>query len=81
MVVKETLRRYPLQALISRTTTNDYFLPQESEEGKDGSTKILAGTEVQIHMAGIQLDPKHYPDPEKFNPENFAPENVSKRPR
>ena len=55
----------------------------KKENGFNGGASkgfvIPRGTEVLIHAAGIQADPKYYPEPEKFNPENFAPENVAKR--
>ena len=85
MVILETLRRYPFQGLATRVSTSDYLILQDEKERRGGnaapSSSILipSGTEVLIHVAGIQLDPKYYPEPEKLNPENFAPESVAKR--
>ncbi len=40
---------------------------------------IKKETQIQIPVTGIHMDPKYYPDPEKFNPENFSKENKAKR--
>ena len=72
MVISETLRRYPALGAITRGCIMDYTIP-----GTD--IKIKAGDEVHINVLGIHLDPKHYPDPDKFDPERFSPEEKAKR--
>jgi cytochrome P450 len=37
------------------------------------------GLQVHIPVAGIHMDPKYYPEPEKFNPEHFSKENKASR--
>jgi cytochrome P450 len=41
--------------------------------------EIKKGLQLFIPVAGIHMDPKYYPEPEKFNPEHFNKENKAKR--
>lgn len=66
-VIKETLRMYNTMGWIDRIASEDYKV--------DDNLTIEAGTVVYINSFGIQLDPKYYPDPHKFDPERFLPEN------
>ena len=34
---------------------------------------------VVISAAGIQGNPEHFPDPEKFDPERFTKQNIAQR--
>ncbi|XP_021925282.1 cytochrome P450 6j1-like [Zootermopsis nevadensis] len=77
MVVRETLRKYPVLPFLDRRCARDYELPSPS--GKE--TIILpAGTAVYISVVGIQNDPKYFPEGEKFLPERFTEENIKSRP-
>ncbi|CAH1635308.1 unnamed protein product [Spodoptera littoralis] len=71
-VILETLRLYPPVPAIARKlntdvniVTNNYLIP--------ASTTVVIGT-YKVHRS-----PKHYKDPDTFNPDNFLPENMSNR--
>jgi len=72
-VIKETLRKYPVVSVLPRKCTKDYTLP-------NSDIIIEKGTNVQIPVLGLHMDPEFYPNPERFNPENFSPESKAKRP-
>lgn len=66
-VIKETLRLYPPVPYISRVVI---------EDAKCGNLILPKNTEISIHIFDIHRDPKHFPDPESFNPDRFLPENT-----
>lgn len=58
--------------ILSRECNKDYQVP--------GSKFVLpAGTQVQIPILGIQMDPEYFPDPDRFEPDRFTEEEKSKR--
>ncbi|KPJ04479.1 Cytochrome P450 6B1 [Papilio xuthus] len=71
-VFDETLRKYPLVDLIQRVAHTEYKVP-----GTD--ITLEKGMPVIVSACGIHHDPKHYPDPERFDPDRFSAENVQKR--
>ncbi|XP_050513843.1 cytochrome P450 6k1-like [Diabrotica virgifera virgifera] len=70
MVVHETLRKYGVIAFLDREAVTDYRL-----EGTD--LVIEKGMTVYIPVFATMRDPKHFPNPEQFDPERFADTNVN----
>ncbi|KAL1115983.1 hypothetical protein AAG570_005478 [Ranatra chinensis] len=71
-VIKETLRRWPLIAILMRSATEDLQLIA-------GKYKIPAGSTIIVPPSIVHLRRDIYPDPYKFDPDRFAPENMAKR--
>ncbi|CAO1365005.1 unnamed protein product [Diamesa hyperborea] len=65
LCVKETTRKYPALAILNRECTKDYPVP-------DSKFVIEKGTAIVISLMGLHRDPKHFPDPETYNPDRFA---------
>ncbi|XP_014285335.1 probable cytochrome P450 6a13 [Halyomorpha halys] len=64
-VLSETLRLFPPIPSTFRVSRSPYQIP--------GSSLLLpAGSTVTVPIYSLQHDPKHFPDPEKFNPDRFA---------
>ncbi|XP_059172327.1 cytochrome P450 3A24-like [Physella acuta] len=69
-VINETLRLYPPAPIMSR---------KAAQTKTYGKITIPKGAGVWIPIFAILTDPKHYPDPEKFDPERFSEKNTAKR--
>merc|ERR1711997_278031 len=66
-VVHETLRFHTAVAFNTRNSIGNYKIP--------GTNITLKKNDwVGINQIGIHKDPKHWPDPEHFNPDNFSKE-------
>lgn len=62
-IINETLRMYPAGPLL---------MPHESsEECCVGGYRVPSGTMLLINQYSIQRDPRHWREPEKFEPERF----------
>ena len=71
-VICETLRFHNLVGTLQRVANEDYKIP-----GHD--LVIKKGTKVWINIIGIHMDPKHYNNPEVFDPENFNEDSKANR--
>lgn len=64
----ETLRKYPIVAVLNRTCVKDYKIP--------GTDQIVEkGIEVFLPVLSLQMDEKFWPEPEKFWPSRFIDES------
>ncbi|XP_059614215.1 probable cytochrome P450 6d4 [Phlebotomus argentipes] len=62
--INETIRKYPALPILNREATKDYPIP--------GTDRIIEkGTPVIISLFGLHMDPKYFPEPEKFKPSRF----------
>ncbi|WP_157248093.1 cytochrome P450 [Nonomuraea typhae] len=70
--LKEAMRLYPPGPYGARETTEDLVL---------GGHELPAGTTVFIPIWAVHLNPRVWPDPERFDPGRFTPERSAGRPR
>jgi len=73
MVISETLRKWPPALITDRVCTKEItFLV-------DGQTITMnERQQFMVPIYGLHMDPKYFPDPEKFDPERYSEENVTK---
>ncbi|MCX7789625.1 MAG: cytochrome P450 [Chloroflexaceae bacterium] len=72
MVFAEALRLYPPAWIIGRRALQPFSL---------GGEEFAAGTIVLMSQWVVHHDPRHYPDPYRFDPERFRPEARAARHR
>ncbi|KAH8355008.1 hypothetical protein KR093_003747, partial [Drosophila rubida] len=70
-VIKETIRMYPSVPVMARQTLNVTELPN--------GLILPVGTQVVIHIFDLHRNPKHWDNPDKFDPDRFLPENIKDR--
>ncbi|XP_060518301.1 probable cytochrome P450 6a20 [Cylas formicarius] len=71
--IHESMRIHPVATLLPRICTQRYKIP--------GTDVVLdKGDEIMIPLAGVQYDPKYFPEPEKYDPERFNEESIASRP-
>ncbi|KAF0312582.1 Cytochrome P450 4c3 [Amphibalanus amphitrite] len=68
--IKESLRVTPPVVMYSRTLRNNFTV--------DGYV-VPAGTNVMMLPYVVHRDPRHWPEPEKFDPDRHLPENAAAR--
>lgn len=64
---------YPILPFLNRECNTDWKIPETN-------MIIEKGTFVFIPVHALQMDPKYYPEPEKFLPERFASKRSNDRP-
>ena len=64
-VFEEALRLYPSAPIVPRLVLRDTEL---------GGYRVPAGSRVLVNLFNIHRDPRHWPDPERFDPDRFLPE-------
>lgn len=70
-VIKEAQRLFPSVPFIGRKHDTDFDL---------GNGQVIpAGVQVGVFIYLVHRDPRHWPEPEKFDPDRFLPENSKKR--
>ncbi|MEU2794809.1 cytochrome P450 [Streptomyces sp. NPDC007100] len=72
MVLKESMRLFPPGPYGARETTEDLAL---------GDYEIPAGTTVFYPFWAVHMNPRYWPEPERFVPERFLAREVAGRPR
>ncbi|MFH9425792.1 cytochrome P450 [Streptomyces sp. NPDC017529] len=72
MVLKESMRLFPPGPYGARETTEDLAL---------GGYEIPAGTTVFYPFWAVHMNPRYWPEPERFVPERFLAREVAGRPR
>jgi len=70
-VIDEVLRTYPPWMLMRRALV-DVDL---------GTLFVPAGTEVAVSPYAFHHDPRHFPDPDRFDPDRWAPDRAATVPR
>ncbi|KAG8270387.1 hypothetical protein J6590_086159 [Homalodisca vitripennis] len=71
-VINETMRIYPPFPLLNRVCTKSYKIPESD-------VTLEEGLVILIPVYSIHHDPKHYPEPDLFDPGRFSPENCQSR--
>ncbi|MFE2477505.1 cytochrome P450 [Streptomyces sp. NPDC059389] len=71
-VLKEAMRLYPAAPVIGRSAV---------AAAEVGGLTIPAGADVIVAPWVTHRDPRHWPDPDRFDPDRFTPEAEAGRPR
>ncbi|KAJ0177475.1 hypothetical protein K1T71_007484 [Dendrolimus kikuchii] len=75
-VLNEVSRKWAVAMIMDRVCNKAYVLPPPRKGGKPYTIK--PGEMVYNMVNSIHMDPKYYPEPEKFDPERFSSGNKHK---
>eukprot|EP00106_Octopus_bimaculoides_P015180 XP_014782622.1 PREDICTED: cytochrome P450 4C1-like [Octopus bimaculoides] len=67
-VIKESLRLYSPVPIIGRVAGEDF---------KIGNYKVKKGTNMSIFLSSLHRDPKHFTNPNDFNPDRFLRQKLA----
>ncbi len=70
---------FPFVFRILKGKSSTDFISVNLISGRDH--QFPAGTGLLIYLGSVHLNPKYYPEPNKFNPDNFTPEAEARRPK
>ncbi|XP_063991403.1 cytochrome P450 4C1-like isoform X2 [Diachasmimorpha longicaudata] len=70
MVIRETIRLFPIGAVIGRKTTDELKL---------ATCTVPKGCSLFVLLYALHRDPKYWENPEKFDPDRHSPENSKNR--
>ncbi|KOC61112.1 Cytochrome P450 9e2 [Habropoda laboriosa] len=68
-IINEALRMYPVIVAVDRACVKAFELPPALPGGKPHV--VQPGEFLWLPIYGIQNDPNHFPEPNKFNPDRF----------
>ncbi|XP_063917767.1 cytochrome P450 9e2-like isoform X1 [Zophobas morio] len=73
MVVSEALRKWPITPFVNRICTIPYTI--EPKRPNEQPIHLEKDAIVFLPIYGLHHDPKHFPNPDRFDPERFSEEN------
>ncbi|KAF5287157.1 hypothetical protein FQA39_LY16035 [Lamprigera yunnana] len=76
MVITETLRKWPAFIVLDRASVKPFTI-----QPKNPGEPVLhldEGSVVIYSLTSLHMDPKYYPNPDKFDPERFSEKNREK---
>ncbi|KAF5287154.1 hypothetical protein FQA39_LY16032 [Lamprigera yunnana] len=76
MVITESLRKWPPFTVVDRVTVKPFTIEPKSPD--EPVLHLDKGSVVIYSLTSLHMDPKYYPNPDKFDPERFSEENRDK---